>query len=154
VKLTTHLHLVPSSKNEWSYTFTPQYAFMAWCSVKAQGQLYLCQGYHHPAERSDRFQHRSSAFCSVLNLDYRIHSPSVECHRTPEEVSTCQMLRGTMFATSRSGLPQATMYHQNTCQLTVRAWQPMRAASIPITHPTSQEGRGSFHLNQNHTLVF
>jgi hypothetical protein len=29
-------HLVPRSKNEWSYTSTPQYAFMAWCSVKAQ----------------------------------------------------------------------------------------------------------------------
>jgi hypothetical protein len=34
-------HLVPRSKNEWIYTSTPQYAFMAWCSVKAQGQLYL-----------------------------------------------------------------------------------------------------------------
>jgi hypothetical protein len=34
VKLTTHLHLVPRSKNEWSYTSTPQYTFMAWCSVK------------------------------------------------------------------------------------------------------------------------
>jgi hypothetical protein len=33
---------VPRSKNGWSYTSTPQYAFMAWCSVKkAQGQLYL-----------------------------------------------------------------------------------------------------------------
>jgi hypothetical protein len=40
VKLTTPLHLVPRSKNEWSYTSTPQYASMAWCSVKAQGQLY------------------------------------------------------------------------------------------------------------------
>jgi hypothetical protein len=28
-------------KNAWRYTTTPQYAFMAWCSVKAQGQLYL-----------------------------------------------------------------------------------------------------------------
>jgi hypothetical protein len=28
-------------KNAWSYTSTPQYAFTAWCSVKAQGQLYL-----------------------------------------------------------------------------------------------------------------
>jgi hypothetical protein len=26
-------------KNAWSYTSTPQYAFMAWCSIKAQGQL-------------------------------------------------------------------------------------------------------------------
>jgi hypothetical protein len=35
-------HSSPSSakvKNEWSYTSTPQYAFMAWCL--AQGQLYL-----------------------------------------------------------------------------------------------------------------
>jgi hypothetical protein len=28
-------------KNSWSYTSTPQYAFMAWYSVKAQGQLYF-----------------------------------------------------------------------------------------------------------------
>jgi len=25
----------------WSYTSSYQYAFMAWCSFKAQGQLYL-----------------------------------------------------------------------------------------------------------------
>jgi hypothetical protein len=37
-------HSPPSSvevKNEWSYTSTTQYALMASCSVKAQGQLYL-----------------------------------------------------------------------------------------------------------------
>jgi hypothetical protein len=51
---------VPRSKNEWSYTSTPQYVFMAWCLVekreeqrkrdktreekeKAQVQLYLFQ---------------------------------------------------------------------------------------------------------------
>jgi hypothetical protein len=33
VKLTTHLHLVPRSKNAWSYTSTPQYAFVAWCQA-------------------------------------------------------------------------------------------------------------------------
>jgi hypothetical protein len=27
-------HLVPRSKNAWSYTSTPQYAFVAWCLVK------------------------------------------------------------------------------------------------------------------------
>jgi len=32
---------VPKSKNAWSYISTPQYAFIAWCSVKAEGQLYL-----------------------------------------------------------------------------------------------------------------
>jgi hypothetical protein len=31
----------PDVKNEWRYTSAPQYAFMAWCSVKAQGQLYI-----------------------------------------------------------------------------------------------------------------
>jgi len=37
-------HLPPSSieaKNAWRYTSTPQYAFTAWCSVKAQRQFYL-----------------------------------------------------------------------------------------------------------------
>jgi hypothetical protein len=36
VKLTTHLHLVSRSKNAWSYTSNPQYALMAWHSVKKQ----------------------------------------------------------------------------------------------------------------------
>jgi hypothetical protein len=36
-----HSHIVPRSKNEWNYTSIPRYAFKAWCSVKAQGQLYL-----------------------------------------------------------------------------------------------------------------
>jgi hypothetical protein len=33
-------------KNAWSCTFIPQYAFMARCSVKAQGRLYLFTFYH------------------------------------------------------------------------------------------------------------
>jgi hypothetical protein len=28
------LHIVSRLKNEWSYTSTPQYDFMPWCSVK------------------------------------------------------------------------------------------------------------------------
>jgi hypothetical protein len=32
---------VPRSKNEWWYTSTSQYAFMAWCLFKTQGQIYL-----------------------------------------------------------------------------------------------------------------
>jgi hypothetical protein len=28
---------VPRSKNEWSYTSTPQYAFIAWLSAKSTG---------------------------------------------------------------------------------------------------------------------
>jgi len=37
-------HSPPASaeaKNAWSYTSIPQYAFMAWYSVKALEQLYL-----------------------------------------------------------------------------------------------------------------
>jgi len=44
VKLVTHINVVPSSKNAWSYNSTPHYTFMAWWSFKAQGQLYFtCQ---------------------------------------------------------------------------------------------------------------
>jgi hypothetical protein len=41
-------HLYTSSvevTNAWSYISTPQYAFMAWCSAKEQGQLYLTLPY-------------------------------------------------------------------------------------------------------------
>jgi len=41
IEFLTHLHLVTSSKNEWNISPLPQYAFIAWCSVKAQRQLYL-----------------------------------------------------------------------------------------------------------------
>jgi len=56
VEQTTHLHLVPRSKNAWSYISTDQYAFMAYCSVrkKAQGQIYLCL---LPSESSELVQH-------------------------------------------------------------------------------------------------
>jgi hypothetical protein len=33
-RLTTHFYPVPRSKNEWNYTSTPQYVFMAWYLVK------------------------------------------------------------------------------------------------------------------------
>jgi hypothetical protein len=36
-----HLHLVPRSRMSGAMPPLPQHAFMAWCSVKAQGQLYL-----------------------------------------------------------------------------------------------------------------
>jgi hypothetical protein len=42
VKLTTHLHLVPTSRMRGgAIPPLPQYAFMALCSVKAQVKLYL-----------------------------------------------------------------------------------------------------------------
>jgi hypothetical protein len=51
-------HSPPTSaevKNAWSYTSTPKYAFMAWCSVEAQGQpylyLYVCYPARHTLKR-------------------------------------------------------------------------------------------------------
>jgi hypothetical protein len=37
----THFHVMPRSKMRRDTLPLPQYAFMTWCSVKAQGQLYL-----------------------------------------------------------------------------------------------------------------
>jgi hypothetical protein len=37
MKLTTHLNLVPRSKMHGAISPLPQYAFMAWCSVKSIG---------------------------------------------------------------------------------------------------------------------
>jgi hypothetical protein len=41
VKLTTHLHVVLRSRISRAIPPLPQYIFMVWCSVKAQGQFYL-----------------------------------------------------------------------------------------------------------------
>jgi hypothetical protein len=50
LKLTTHLHLVQRSKNAWSYTSAPQYAFMAWCLVKDRHFHSTCDILSHLAE--------------------------------------------------------------------------------------------------------
>jgi len=45
MKLITHLHLVLRSKMCRAISPIPPYVFMVWCSVKAQGQLYLLPFY-------------------------------------------------------------------------------------------------------------
>jgi hypothetical protein len=42
VKLTTHLHLMPRSRMRGAIPPLPQYAFMAWWSVKSTGTTTLC----------------------------------------------------------------------------------------------------------------
>jgi hypothetical protein len=85
-KLTTHLHPVPRSKNVWRYTSTPQYAFIAWCSVTAQGQLYfplllplplppdLGSNLRSPKHEAIRFRFPCDSFTAVHSL-----SPSGIC---------------------------------------------------------------------------
>jgi len=41
MKLTTHLHLVLRSRMYGAISPLPQYSYMVWCLVKAQGQLYF-----------------------------------------------------------------------------------------------------------------
>jgi hypothetical protein len=41
MKLTAHLHLLSRSRMHGAIPPLFQYAFMAWCSVKVHGQLYL-----------------------------------------------------------------------------------------------------------------
>jgi hypothetical protein len=47
----------------------PQYAFMAWCSVKAQGQLYLYLNEHSnelsASIKGGEFQASEEEFCSM-----------------------------------------------------------------------------------------
>jgi len=79
-------HSPPSSadiKKAWSYTFTPQYAFVEWCSVEAQGQLYLyvtfskySRGYvYWYADSGILRLVTCSHLSSCLNTDYMEQSP-------------------------------------------------------------------------------
>jgi hypothetical protein len=76
----TH-HLPPSSvevKNTWSYTSTTQYAFMAWCSVKAQGQFYLLNMAKIINIRYSAFVRKNGPWtCTFINLQVLVVSPSV-----------------------------------------------------------------------------
>jgi hypothetical protein len=62
----THLHLVQTSKNEWSYTSTPQYTFMVWCLVKGQGQLYL---YLLNTTQHNIYKHIPFPACGPINVN-------------------------------------------------------------------------------------
>jgi hypothetical protein len=57
-------HSPPSSaevKNAWSYTSTPPYTFMAWCSVTAQGQLLTLLNAHKSFEDVAKFKYLDMA---------------------------------------------------------------------------------------------
>jgi hypothetical protein len=78
VKLTDHLRLVPRPRMRGAIPPLPHYVFIAWYSVKAQGQLYLPYLYHK-AVRSRTFrilttrngQERQSVYCALsFNLTY------------------------------------------------------------------------------------
>jgi hypothetical protein len=64
-------HSSPSNaevENVWSYNSTPQYDFMGWCSVEAQGQLYLYLSRAHALNASCL-----NPFLTLLNNSHYIH---------------------------------------------------------------------------------
>jgi hypothetical protein len=102
VKLTTHLHLVPSSKNTWSYISIPQYAFMAWCLVKIEGLKLTIMLLEHFYKTSEVqllpyvYQGTCRKFISLflhVNIHMRISTPSnvtpvpVKCHYVDSTLS-------------------------------------------------------------------
>jgi hypothetical protein len=64
-------------KNEWIYTSTPQYAFMAWCLVvEAQGQLclYLLPSIPGSSEWSLPLRFSDKNF---VNISHLFHAPFI-----------------------------------------------------------------------------
>jgi hypothetical protein len=95
--------LVPRSKNEWNYTSTPEYAFMTWCLVKAQGQFYLYLYWPHLITRlySCRFSKQkllyfifyhlantSNCMCILRYFDSLIY---LQCKTRGWTTTTCQL---------------------------------------------------------------
>jgi hypothetical protein len=75
VKLPTHLHVVPWSKNEWSYTSTPQHALMAWCSLKNTGTLHLQYMFSPQSEGLLRPRYQSTYERMKRNGQFFLHCP-------------------------------------------------------------------------------
>jgi hypothetical protein len=71
VKLTTHFHLIPTSRMRGAIPPLPQYAFMAWYSVKEEGQFYL---YLYIKETSQWMSYVTSAECFLpSSLTFPVH---------------------------------------------------------------------------------
>jgi hypothetical protein len=90
VKLTTHLHLVPKSKNVWSYTSIPQYAFMVWCLVKHKDFTFT---FDHKVERYDWMIRMSQDFSLRLqgtHKDVRNHPYHTQGTKLRSQCSRCQ----------------------------------------------------------------
>jgi hypothetical protein len=65
------LHLVPRSRMRGAMPPLPQYVIMAWCSVKAQGQIYLyflLVGKHNYIDHVSIYKSRHSITVYVLTV--------------------------------------------------------------------------------------
>jgi hypothetical protein len=76
VKPTNHLHLEPRSKNAWSFTSTPQYAFMAWCSVKKSTGTNLPFTYIHSRPVSRGIMQQIMPMSCTYRIFWSFHSGS------------------------------------------------------------------------------
>jgi hypothetical protein len=82
VKLTTHLHLVPSSRMREAIPPLPQYVFMAWCLVKHRDNFTFTLPHHEGVLREWRY---SSTHSLTSALDGGEWSASRPGRFTPRE---------------------------------------------------------------------
>jgi hypothetical protein len=68
-----HLHLsIAIVKNVWSYTSTPQYAFMAWCSVESES-TWTTLPYLLPLSLPSHYSVNASIICHYHWQHPKIH---------------------------------------------------------------------------------
>jgi hypothetical protein len=83
VKLTIHLHLVPRSRVRGAIPPLPLYAFMVWCSLKAQGQLYFLPSYTGKC---------NDTLSAVLFVNFRNSLLFAVCSKCTVETWNCNVL--------------------------------------------------------------
>jgi hypothetical protein len=85
-------HPPPSSfeVNEWRYTSTPQYAFTAWCSAEARGQLYLYVGGSFRTESITKHASNTHSLRSnTTGYGDKTHQIAIQLHLVAESCTVC-----------------------------------------------------------------
>jgi hypothetical protein len=91
-------HLMPMSKNEKSYTSTPQYAFMAWCLVQHRDFTFFIESF---------CDHGNEPWCFTKSMEFLDHLS--DCHIFKE----CDRRPGWCGARGRTPLTQRHIDHSS-----------------------------------------
>jgi hypothetical protein len=90
MNLTTHLHLVLRSRTRATIPPLPQYAFLAWCSVKVQEQVYILPYLylHFPYRKYRTLYHRASIATKAAEMLAPFLLSVRVCRKVYEDVYT------------------------------------------------------------------